>query len=158
LSFHGSFQAWNFEFRVISEVAFFQILFLWLFYFLKFNNPDRGMEVEPAIKIIEVCLYLLALFPGKDWGTSLILSLLASSRSLDKVIGNVFERQVVLVSSPAFSLSEMPLIWLIWIGLLLTLLSIISHNRRHSTNKRFWGSPAQDWFLFFWKGMFSYVN
>jgi len=59
-------------FGSFQKMAFFQILFLWPFSFLKFNNPNRGMEVGPAIKIIEVCLHLLALFPGKDWGTSLI--------------------------------------------------------------------------------------
>jgi len=35
------------------------------------------MEVKPAIKVIEVFLYLLALFLGNAWGTSLILSLVA---------------------------------------------------------------------------------
>jgi len=49
------------------KMAFFQILFIWLSPFLKFNDPERGMEVVPAIKIIEVCLDLLLLFPGKIW-------------------------------------------------------------------------------------------
>jgi len=112
------------------------------------------MELGPAFNIIEVCLYLLALFPGKDWGTTLILSLLASFWSLDKAIVNIFDCQKVRVSSLAFSLAEMPLIWLIWIGLLWTLLSIISQNRRHSTTKRFWAVPREIGFCFSGKGCF----
>lgn len=45
--------------------------------FFKFNTLDTEMEVKPAIKVIEVFLYLLALFLGNAWGTSLILSLVA---------------------------------------------------------------------------------
>jgi len=131
-----------------QRMAFFQIVFLWLFSFLKFNNPDRGMGVGPAIKIKEVCLYLLALFPGKDWGTSLILSLLASFLYLDKVIVNMFECQ------EAFPLAKMPLIWLIWIGLLWTLHSIISQNRRHSTTKRFCALSRKFGFCFLEREVF----
>jgi len=144
----GSFQAWNFEFRIISKNGLFPDPVPMAFLFFKYNNNDMGMEVRTAIKIIEVCLYLFALFPGKDWGTSLILSLLASFWSLDKVIVNIFECQEI------FSLAEMPLIWLIWIGLLWTLHSIISQNRRHSTTKRFWALPRKIGFSFLEREVF----
>jgi len=59
-----------FKLGISSVVSFqkmmlFEILLLWLFSFLKFYIPDRGMEVGPAITIIEVFFYLLALLPGK---------------------------------------------------------------------------------------------
>jgi len=54
------------SFGSFQKMGVCQIFFLWLFSFLKFNNAARGMEVGPAIKIIEVCIYLLALLSGKD--------------------------------------------------------------------------------------------
>jgi len=112
------------------------------------------MGVRPAIKKVEAFFYLLALFTGKDWGTSLILSLLAHFWSLAKVILNIFECQEILVSPLAFALAERPLIWLIWIGLLWTVLSIISQDWRHSNTKRFWVLPRKIGFCVSGKGCF----
>jgi len=125
------------------ELPFYRSCSYGFSFFLKFNNPDRGLEVVPAFKKIDAFLYLLALFPGNDWGISLILSLSPPFWSLDKVIVMTFECKEILVSSLAFLLAEMPLIWLIWIGLLLTLLSIFSQNRRHYTTNRFWILPIK---------------
>jgi len=55
------------NFGSFQKMAFFPILLLWLLSFLKFNTPERGMGVGPAIKIIEVCFHLLVMFPGQDW-------------------------------------------------------------------------------------------
>jgi len=104
---------------------------------LKFNNPERIMEVGQAVKIIEVCLYLLALLPGKDWGTSLILSLLAPFWSLYKVTVNAFKGEEITVSPLAYSLADMLLISLLWIGLLWTLLSITSRRGDIQTQRDF---------------------
>jgi len=84
------------SFGPFQKMAVFQILFLWLFSFLKFNTPDREMEVGPAINIKEVFPYLMALSPGKDLGTSLILSLLAPFWSLGKLYVNIFECKEIL--------------------------------------------------------------
>jgi len=73
-----------------QKMAFSQSLFLWLFSFLYFNAPDRGVEVGPTTKIIEVCLYLLTLFPGNDWGTSLISSPSAPVWSQHNLFVNTF--------------------------------------------------------------------
>lgn len=93
-------------------------------------------------------LYLLALFQGRNWGTSLILGS-GPFWPRDKVIVNIFEFKEITVISVACSLTETPLIWLLWLCLLPILLFYNSIKQAPFQQKKVKNSPTQAWFIFF---------